>query len=75
MNYQQHQDEHNRQCAEAMNHRRAYRDLPPLRAVRPDYREKPRTALWRRVLRSPLLWECLCVFFLTVAIMWELGAR
>ena len=75
MNDQQHQDEHNRQCDEVMNHRRAYRDMPPLRVVRPDYRERPRKALWRHALRSPLLWECLCVFFLTVAIMWELGAR
>ena len=77
MTDQEHQTEHARQCAQAMNHSlnhyNAYRDLPPLRAVRPDYREKPRTALWRRVLRSPLLWECLCVFFLSAAITWGLG--
>ena len=73
MNYQQHQDEHNRQCDEVMNHRRAYRDMPPLTVIRPVYYFPPRTALWRRVVRSPLLWECLCVFFLSVAITWGLG--
>ena len=73
MTYQEHQTEHARQCTEVMNHRRAYRDMPPLRVVRPDYRERPRTALWRRVLHSPLLWECLCVFFLSAAITCGLG--
>ena len=73
MTDQQYQDEHARQCAEVMNHRRAYRDLPPLRAVRPDYRERPRKTLWHRMLRSPLLWECLGVFFLTAWAVLEAG--
>ena len=70
MTVQEHQAEHARQCAEALNYRY---HRPPLMVIRPGYSEQSRRALWRRVLCSPLLWECLCLFFLSAAITWGLG--
>ena len=62
MTDQQYQAEHARQCTEVMNYRRAYRDAPSLRVVRPDYKDT------REQTRIPT-WEYLCLFALLTALL------